>query len=167
MKKIIPFILALTITFPAFAVDTTLENIYLTDKQISQSGNLISENINGFVFKKTENKIVVASNRALTESEIKSIRNALSMLPDEYAPAYIEAQFSFKTLMGRLNQELPPASILRLSPYTGALESFVEWKNFSGIKQFLAGLAAIGTLTEEDRAIIDACFLEQGIDFNA
>lgn len=78
-----------------------------------------------------------------------------------------EANFSFHLLMGRLNQELSGESILKLSPYSGALQSFCDWKNFSGVKEFLAALQAGGSATADEITVIYACFNEQGIDLGS
>ena len=74
-----------------------------------------------------------------------------------------EANFSFHALMGRLNQTMAPMSIFKLAPYTGALQSFCDWKNWAGIGAFLNSLidAEIATV-EEISQVVDA-FEEQGI----
>jgi hypothetical protein len=137
-KHLAIFALAFLIAFPVFAVDTALEGLTLTEKQLTQSESLKSDVVKGFAV--WRDKTVVVSTRELTGEELTALRSELAALPDEYTAEAIAARFTFKTLMGRLNQELPAASILRLAPYTGALESYIDWKNFSGIKAFLDGL---------------------------
>jgi hypothetical protein len=75
-----------------------------------------------------------------------------------------EQSFSFHKLMGRLNQTLNPASIMKLAPYSGAMQSFCDWKNWNGIRTFLNGLVVAGIATAEEVSVIVEAFLEQGID---
>ncbi len=168
MKKLLlSYIFLAAISSQAFAVDTTISGIDLTDKQVSQAETLKSDVVKGIASWPSEHKVVVVSTRDLTEGEVATLHTQLLALPDEMSKSAIEAQFSFKTLMGRFNQTLPAASMLRLAPYAGALESFVEWKNWLGIKNFLIGLHQVGTLTDEDQTIINSCFAEQGIDLDS
>ena len=77
---------------------------------------------------------------------------------------YWVARFDIKIFMPTMYTALSPESQLKLSPYTGALTSLIEFKNFLGIKQLLYGLVAQETMTSEEQTIIYQCFLDQGID---
>lgn len=74
-----------------------------------------------------------------------------------------ERKFSFHLLMGDLNQSLEPQSILKLAPYKGALESFCDWKNWAGVRNFIDALvlSQIATISEANQ--IKSAFSDQGI----
>lgn len=144
-------------------MDTNLGAIELTEKQIANFDSLKTENIKGFSYWNDSKEVVCVSE---TEIDVDAVKALVQALPDEYPQSYYENNFSFHLLMGRLNQTLAPASILKLAPYTGALESYCDWKNFSGVKQFLDALLSVGTLTAEELVIISDCFSEQNIHLN-
>jgi hypothetical protein len=142
-------------------MDISLGVIELTEKQISRLNDLKTDNIKGFSYWHDKKEVVVVSDTAVDETALKA---ALLALPDEYSKEYYENSFSFKVLMGRLNQTMEPVSILKLSPYVGAMESFCEWKNWDGIKAFLDGLVTAEIATAEEVSQVIDAFLEQGID---
>lgn len=73
-------------------------------------------------------------------------------------------KFDAKILLGDLYQGLPTESALKLAPYTGAMQSMMDWKNFAGIRQLVEGLVAQGVVTSEEQTVIYQAFLNQGID---
>lgn len=141
-------------------MDTNLGVIELTDKQISNFDSLKTENIKGFAYWHDKKEVVVVSD---TDVDVEALKASVAALPDEYPQSYNESNFSFHLLMGRLNQTLAPASILKLAPYTGALQSYCDWKNWGGITAFLAGLVQAQIATQEEVNVVKAMFLEQGI----
>jgi len=44
------------------------------------------------------------------------------------------------------------------------MQQLVDYPNFEGLKGYVAGLLADGTITEEDALNINKCLLEQGIN---
>jgi hypothetical protein len=113
MKTLIALLLALTISFPAFAVDTAMDGIDLTAKQISQSESLKSDVVKGFAVWPTDRKVVVVSTRDLTEKELKDLRTELIALPDEDTQAVKEAlaQAEIDALVDQKKTELAVAAL--------------------------------------------------------
>ena len=163
MKKLIIFLAIFLASGVAFAEDTNLGKVDLTDKQLTQAESLKDDVIKGFSIH--ENGIVVVvSTRALSAQEKSDLVKNLKALPDEYTKFALEQRFDSKVLMGDVYQSLEPASTLKLAPYTGAMQSMMDWKNFSGIKGLIDGLVALGIMTSEEQTIVYQCFLNQGID---
>lgn len=77
-----------------------------------------------------------------------------------------EQNFSYHVLMGELNQTMDPMSILKLGPYTGVLQSMIDWKNWPGIKTFLGGMVQANIATAEEVALIKAAFAKQNIEID-
>lgn len=111
----------------------------------------------------SDGRVIGVSDTEPTEEEKQNAVIALQGLSTEPCQELLASQFSFHVLMGRLNQTMAPASIVKLAPYTGALQSFCDWKNWVGIGAFLNSLidAEIATV-EEISQVVDA-FEEQGI----
>lgn len=148
-------------------MDINIGTVILTSKQETRVPDLISDLITGIVHRKTDGNTVINATRSLSVQEIADFKAALAALPDAYPQSYYEGRFSFHMLMGRLNQTLEPASIIKLAPFTGALQSFCDWKNWEGISAFLDGLVAGEIATAEEVSHIVSAFAEQGIILNA
>lgn len=86
MKKTIIVILALLITNIAFALDTDLGKVSLTKNQVSHLSDLYNENIKGFSYWFTEEKLVVVTLNTLSkDNKTQLIEDALA-LPDTALP---------------------------------------------------------------------------------
>jgi len=144
-------------------MDTTITGISITDKQVTNINTLAVDPVKGFSYWPSETKVVVVSTRALSQEELDALKVSILALPDTYSQDALNSAFSFKTLMGTINQEMSSESILKLSPYTGALQSFCDWYNWEGVGDFLDALVADGTMTAEERTQIVAIFLQQEI----
>jgi len=142
-------------------MDTNLGQLAITQKQMRRLSELKNDLFLGFGG--IDDSIIVVSARSLTPEEIDGLKESILLLPDEYPTSYYENAFSFKVLMGYLNQTMAAESIITLSPYTGAMQSFCDWKNWEGIKAFLDGLVASEIATAEEVSQIIAAFAEQGI----
>lgn len=165
MKKLIFLMTFLSVCGVGFASDTNLGKLNLTEKQLSQSESLKTDVIKGFSLWQ-DGEVIAVSTRDLTEPEQTDLKAALVALPDEWTKEHLEAAFNSKVLMGDVYQGLSAESTLKLAPYTGALQSMMDWKNFTGISELLAALVSQGTMTQDEDAIIKGCFLNQGIDLD-
>ncbi len=76
------------------------------------------------------------------------------------------AAFNSKLFFGRLIQEFDQARWFGLSKLGvgWTMQQLVDYPNFEGLKGYVAGLLADGTITEEDALNINKCLLEQGIN---
>lgn len=164
MKKSIFLALALLIAFPAFAVDTALEGLTLTEKQLTQASVLTNDTIKGF--SAWADKTVVVSTRQLSAEEQSALRASLAALPDEYTKEALEKRFNVLLFTDRLNKSFTSEEAVALMPYYAAIKDLASWPDFADIKKILLGLMQAGILSEAGYAKIAGLLLEQGIDLN-
>lgn len=144
-------------------MDTILGIVQLTEIQKKNMGYMgLPSPFKGFNVWE-DGTVIGVSESEPTQQQVLDAVAALAGLPETATQAVADAEFSFKLLMGRLNQTLAPMSILKLAPYTGAMQSYCDWKNWTGITAFLDGLVLTQIMTAEERGIVASCFQEQGI----
>lgn len=164
MKKLIFAFAFLLICSSAFAVDTNLGKLNLTEKQFSQSESLKNDVIRGFSYW-GGGMITVVSTRDLTSGEKSELISNMESLPDEYTQAhYISA---FDVVM--FQQDLADALIgdqlssdsLRLE--FAALNAYAINKDFDGMYSYLGWLISKGIATEKDVTVVVAILANQGV----
>jgi hypothetical protein len=95
MKKIVFSLGLLLICSCVYAVDTDLGKFHLTDKQISQTESLKSDNIKGFAFW-DDGTVIVVSERELSGEEQNDLRATLSGIPDEYSKEVLDQKAAYE-----------------------------------------------------------------------
>ncbi len=80
-----------------------------------------------------------------------------------------EANFNVDKMLGAMGLAFTGADAVSLSPYLSAIQNYASspFRNFKGIKDFLAGLVALGKATQDQANTITAIFAQQGIDLSS
>ena len=90
----------------------------------------------------------------------KLVKKSQPVIDAEEAKENVKA----RDLMGCLCKDMPPESLLKLAPYGYALQSFIDWKNWEGIKLFIGALEQSGIATADEAAIVTGCFAKQNVE---
>lgn len=165
MKKILILALLLLISVNAYAVDTNLGKLNLTDKQLSQSEVLKDEVIRGFSTWE-DGTVVVVSTRELSNEEKNALKESLSDLPDVYSRESLEQRFNVKLFTDRLNKSFSGEEAIALIPYYAAVKDMASYPDFDSLKNLLLGLVSGGILSQDGYDVISGILLEQRIDLS-
>jgi hypothetical protein len=88
---------------------------------------------------------------------------------DEYESVGLpEQNFNVDAMLGAMGLAFTGADAVNLSPYLSAIQNYASspFRNFKGIKDFIAGLVAMNKATQEQADILTGIFAEQGIDLD-
>jgi len=80
-----------------------------------------------------------------------------------------EQNFSVDNMLGAMGLAFTGADAVNLAPYLSAIQNYASapFRNFKGIKDFIAGLVLMGKATQDQADALTAIFAQQGIDLNA
>lgn len=78
-----------------------------------------------------------------------------------------ESDFSTYLMLGAMGLAFTGVDAVNLAPYLSAIQNYADFKNFKGIKDFIAGLVATGKATQAQATKLTEIFAQQGIDLGA
>ena len=162
MKKLFAIFLVLTLAFPCYAANRLKYKI--ADGEVVTMGAMpqleagAGERVVSVDFEIPKNPLFW-----FTFDGEKLVKKAQPVIDKMEA----EQNFSFHNLTGTLNDTMDAGSVVKLSPYVGALRSFVEWKSWSGVKGFLGALEVNGIATAEEVKLIKEGFKAQNLDIDS
>lgn len=112
-------------------------------------------------------RVIAVSSSEPSRAEIEALRLALSSLPDTFPLSKRIEAFNPESAIGREAQVFAVDRLIALAPYSYTLNELLRWKNFDGLKAFLAGLIDAGLALKSDRDLFNQILKDQGIDLDA
>jgi hypothetical protein len=112
-----------------------------------------------------DGSVVVVSESVPTQQEIDGIVSFLNGQPDSPSQKVLENSFDINLMLGAMGLAFTGVDAVTLAPYLSAIQNYASapFRNFKGIKDFIAGLVALGKATQAQADTLTAIFAQQGI----
>ena len=149
-------------------MDTSIGNFQLTENQVKNIGILDVSPFKG-VSVWENGDVIAVSDSIPSQSEVDALIEKINAAPDVLDKKILEQKFDINLMLGAMGLAFTGVDAVQLAPYLSAIQNYASapFRNFKGIKDFIAGLVAMGKANQSQANSLYAIFAEQGINLGA
>lgn len=117
----------------------------------------------------SDGTVIAVSESQPTQLEIDGMVSFLNGQSDIPSQKIFEQKFDVDLMLGAMGLAFTGADAVLLAPYLSAIQNYASapFRNFKGIKDFIAGLVLMGKATQGQADSLTAIFAQQGIDLSS
>lgn len=164
MRKLLILLLVIAFIPTAYAVDTDIDGVSLTDEQMRNIVTLVNPSpFTGFALFGS-GRIVGISPTTPNASQIQDARDALNALSTDLSQEYYASAFDSREFFKEIKDNFSATNLVAFRSEMAILIEYAKIKDFAGMKTYMNQLVSEGVINAAKWTALNDLLKLQGID---